>query len=65
MIITNKSEVSGKIRSMELPVSEEQLMRYSSGRFTLQDCFPNLSPDQREFIKTGITADEWEDVFND
>jgi len=65
MIITNKSEVSGKIRSMELPVAAEQLMRYSSGRFTLQDCVPNLSPDQREFIKTGITADEWEDVFND
>lgn len=65
MIITNKSKVSGKIRSMDLPVTEEQLNRYGSGRFTIQDCFPNLSPDQREFIKTGITADEWEDVFND
>jgi len=65
MIITNKSKVSGKIRSMDLPVTEEQLNRYSSGRLTIQDCFPNLSPDEREFIKSGITADEWEAVFND
>jgi len=63
MIITNKSEVSGKIRSMDLPVTEEQMTRFSSGRYTIQDCFPNLSADEREFIKSGITAEEWEEVF--
>ncbi len=63
MIITNKSKVSGIVRSMDLPVTEAQLNRYNTGRFTLQDCFPNLSPDEREFIKTGITADEWEETF--
>ena len=63
MIITNKSQVSGKIRSMDLPVTEEQMTRFSSGRFPLQDCFPNLSADEREFIKSGITAEEWEEVF--
>ena len=65
MIITNKSQVSGKIRSMDLPVTEEQMIRYQSGRFTIQDCFPNLSPDEREFIKSGITSEEWEAVFNE
>lgn len=63
MIITNKSKISGKVRSMDLPITEQQLNRYNTGRFTLQDCFPNLTPDEREFIKTGITADEWEEVF--
>jgi hypothetical protein len=63
MIITNKSKISGKIRSMDLDVTQEQLNRFNSGRFTLQDCFPNLSPDEREFIKTGITADDWEETF--
>ncbi len=48
---------------MELDVTEAQLNRYNSGRFTLQDCFPNLSADEREFIKSGITADEWEETF--
>jgi len=65
MIITNKSKVSGKVRSMDLNVTEEQMYRYNSGRFTIQDCFPNLSADEREFIKSGITADEWEAGFND
>jgi len=63
MIITNKSKVSGKIRSMDLNVTEEQMVRYNSGRFTLQDCFPNLSADEREFIKSGITAEEWGEIF--
>jgi hypothetical protein len=63
MIITNRSKVSGKVRSMEMNVTQEQLNRYNTGRFTLQDCFPNLSADEREFIKSGITADEWEEVF--
>jgi hypothetical protein len=63
MIITNKSKVSGKVRSIDLPITEAQLNRYNSGQFTLQDCFPNLSPDEREFIKSGITAEEWEGVF--
>ena len=63
MLITNKSKVSGKGRPMELDATEVQLTRYNSGRFTLQDCFPNLSADEREFIKSGITADEWEETF--
>jgi len=63
MLITNKSNVSGKVRTMDLNVTEEQLNRYNSGRFTIQDCFPNLSADEREFIKTGITPEEWEEVF--
>ena len=64
MIITNKSKVSGKIRSMELDVTEEQLLRYNTGRFILQDCFPDLTPDEREFIKSGITPEEWEATFS-
>jgi hypothetical protein len=63
MIITNKSKVSGKVRSMDLPVTEAQLNRYNTGRFTLQDCLANLSADEREFIKSGITAEEWEETF--
>jgi hypothetical protein len=63
MIITNRSKVSGRIRSMDLPVTDKQMIRYSSGLYTLQDCFPNLSADEREFIKSGITAEEWEEVF--
>jgi hypothetical protein len=26
----------------------------------IQEAMPNLTPDEREFIKTGITNDEWD-----
>ena len=63
MLITNKSQLSGKLRTMDLNVTEEQLTKYASGRFYIQDVFPNLTADEREFIKTGITAEEWEEQF--
>ena len=29
----------------------------------IQDIFPTLDADQREFIQTGITPSEWADMF--
>jgi len=31
----------------------------------IQDLFPSLSSDEREFIQTGITHDEWDEMFGD
>lgn len=63
MNITRTSKVSGITRTFDLDVTEQQLAVFNEGRTTLQDCFPNLSADDREFIKTGITAEEWERLF--
>ena len=62
MKITRTSMVSGETRTLDLPVTEEQLNKYASGAL-LQDAFPQLSPGDREFIKTGITNEEWESLF--
>lgn len=64
MKITRTSQVSGVTRTLDLDVTEAQLAVYNEGRTPLQDCFPHLSSDDREFIKTGITAEEWEQLFN-
>ena len=48
---------------MDLDVTEEQMAMFSLGRTPIQDCFPNLSADDREFIKTGITVEEWDKLF--
>jgi hypothetical protein len=63
MIIKRTSEFSGITREVELPVTVEQMSRFESGLETLQDIFPNLNVDDREFIKTGITAAEWDQMF--
>ena len=62
MIITRTSMTSGVRRSLDLPVTEAQLEAYAQGEL-LQNAFPNLTPGQREFIKTGITQAEWVAIF--
>jgi hypothetical protein len=49
---------------MDIPVTQEQLDLWNNG-VLIQDAMPNLTADQREFIKTGITADEWDEVFGE
>lgn len=49
---------------MDLDVTEEQMNMFESRQATIQDIFPNLTPNEREFIKTGITQEEWENLFN-
>lgn len=64
MKIRRTSEFSGITREIDLPITEEQLQKYQNGEL-IQRAFSNLTPDQREFIQTGITAEEWEQIFGD
>lgn len=59
MKITRTSWVSGEVNTLDLPITQTQLDLYAAGAL-LQDAFPNLTPDEREFIKSGITAEEWD-----
>lgn len=61
MIITRKSIISGTVYTRDLDVTQAQLVAYEDGAL-LQDAFPHLSADDREFIKTGISAQEWQQV---
>jgi hypothetical protein len=48
---------------MDLPISEAQIEIYTKGEILIQDAFPNLTPDQREFFKTGYTPEDWARLF--
>jgi hypothetical protein len=65
MIINRRSGLTGKINTMDIPVTQERLAcpRADSPDVLIQDFFLDLSADQREFLKTGITPEEWDDVF--
>ena len=58
------SPISGKINVMDLDVTKDQFVAWEKGAL-IQDAFPNLTPDEREFIKTGVTRDEWDAMFGD
>jgi hypothetical protein len=66
MQITNISNLSGKEHTMELDVTIEQLERFENRRETgeyVQTIFPHLTKGEREFLLTGITPTEWDNMF--
>jgi len=62
MLITRKSSLTGKTNVMEIDVTQEQLEKWYSGTL-IQVAMPNLKPEEREFIKTGYTSDDWKAIF--
>lgn len=62
MKITRTSPFSGLKHTMEISVTQAQLDAWKNGEL-IQRAMPNLAPDQREFIKTGITPKEWAEAF--
>jgi hypothetical protein len=63
MLITKKSAFSGKDNTMDLPVTEDQIARFKRGEGYVQDIFPRLNPDQREFLISGVTPEEWDECM--
>ena len=63
MQITRTSSLSGTTRTRDLDITEGQLSAYYEKGLLLQDAFPHLNADDREFIKTGITGEEWDQMF--
>lgn len=66
MLVFRKSALSGAVHIADLDVTQEQLDEMAKPRRQrrlIQDIFPQLSVEEREFIKTGITAEEWDALF--
>ena len=65
MLITRKSPFTGKTHTKDINCTQEQMDKYMSGQGYIQHIFPHLSADDREFIKTGITKEEWNETFKE
>ena len=65
-IITRRSPFTGRIHQMEIPISPQEFAKreilWQTGEL-IQNAFPMLDAGQREFIKTGITPQEWDAMF--
>ena len=64
MLIKKKSGLTGNTSTMNIAVTAVQSATWQEGEL-IQNAMPNLSPDEREFIMTGITPDEWASVFGE
>mgnify|MGYP003668223493 FL=1 len=64
--VTRKSILSGKTNTMSLDITQETLDNYEQvGGMLVQAIFPNLNKEEREFLISGITPDEWNNTFGD
>lgn len=58
--IRRVSSITGKVNCMELLISDAQWIEWTSKNPRMvQDVFPNLSNEEREFLLSGITPQEW------
>lgn len=61
--IVKTSPFSGEVNSMVIEMNYDDYQNYLNGGVNIQDALPYLTADEREFIKTGITPQEWEETF--
>jgi hypothetical protein len=61
MLIEQVSPRTGLLNVMDIDVTEEQLIDWRNGMLA-QEAMPNLTADEREFIMTGLTAEDWEAI---
>jgi hypothetical protein len=63
--ITKTNPVNGRVRTMRFDLLEQddferRYLMYRRGEITIEEAFPMLSRNAREFVKNGITSEEWE-----
>ena len=64
MLITKFSPHSMRDNTREIDVSQSQLDAWKAGEL-IQNVMPHLSADDREFLMTGLTPQDWEEMFPD
>ena len=61
--MTKTDPFTGKANTIELPLTMKDYLTWRDSDVMIQNAFPHLTDDQREFIMTGIMPDSWEEIF--
>lgn len=62
MKITRTSPITGVTHTLEVDCTPEQLAAWEAGTL-IQDAMPGAEAPLREYIKSGITPQEWLETF--
>tara|TARA_R110002126_G_scaffold83924_1_gene204424 strand:- start:659 stop:859 length:201 start_codon:yes stop_codon:yes gene_type:complete len=57
--ITRTSPITNETICMEIEITQDQYDAWKSG-VLIQDAMPDLSADDREYIMTGMTPEDWD-----
>lgn len=64
MLIRRLSPVTGNVNVMELDITEAQLRELQSpNRRVIQEIVPQLAAEEREFLISGYTPEDWAKIF--
>jgi hypothetical protein len=62
MLITRTSIATNITRTVEIDVTQAQIDAWVNGQL-IQHAMPNLTDNEREFIMTGCSGDEWDQLM--
>ena len=62
MLVTRTYHLAGVRHTREIDCTHEQLDEWQLGGL-IQNVMPHLSAEDREFLMTGITPEEWDEMF--
>ena len=65
VLVQKKSMISGRVNSMLLPTTQGKIEYWIESGKLIQDVMPDLSADHGEFLMSGITPREWNDMCGD
>lgn len=61
--VTRRSLLTFVYHTKILVLTPEQYQKWQFDRVPIQDSMSNLTSDEREFVMTGITKEEWDKHF--
>jgi len=64
--LTKISMLTGKLNKIVLPITQDEYNKAEQARkggMYIQDAYPTLTADQREFLISGATPEEWDRLF--
>lgn len=62
MKIRRKSVISGLERTREIPVNPDDFQMWKLGILPIEEAMGYLTDEDREFILSGITKEEWKET---
>lgn len=65
MYITKVSAITGKTNVKNIPVDPNDMEMWEQGYGPIDSIMPYLSNEDREFILSGVTTEEWIDAFKE
>lgn len=67
MLVTRVSPLTGRETTLFLSITPAQWASWhaNGGPLKVQEAFPSLTADEREFLMTGLTMQDWEAMYGE